>query len=318
MGVDMKHIKLIGAVFVIATAMPVAAWNDRGHMVVAAVAWEEMTPQTREKVHALLKLNPQYRDWIKGVPPEVHGKYAIMRAATWPDYYVRKNYVDEGYDPVEPVASQNKGYADRYVHRYWHFKDLPYETDGVSGEQPPNVNAVSRIETFSAALGNRQLSDDIRSYDLTWLLHLVGDIHQPLHATARYNASFRRGDNGGNGVKLCTGRDCVLKCSDDKAQSLHSFWDGAIGASKSVGRAVQYQVTLTGAGMPAPAMNAPDDWASESRQLAIDKAYAGPVGPKCGPHRVTAGYRNSAADIANRRIFMAGYRLAKLLDTNLQ
>src|SRR5262245_48474805 len=60
-----------------------------------------------------------------------------------------------------------------------------------------------RIPVFRAALPyGSGADDDVRSYDLVWLIHLVGDAHQPLHATARFSKTFPDGDAGGNPVKI--------------------------------------------------------------------------------------------------------------------
>ena len=63
-------------------------------------------------------------------------------------------------------------------------------------------------------------SDDIKSYDVAWLEHLVGDVHQPLHATSRFTKNHPNGDAGGNLVLLC-----AAPCRDE----LHAYWDGLLG-----------------------------------------------------------------------------------------
>jgi hypothetical protein len=64
----------------------------------------------------------------------------------------------------------------------------------------------------------------LKSYDLVWLMHLVGDLHQPLHCTARFAKTQKQGD-GGNGAKVC-----ATSCRD----SLHTFWDDAPAEAKAL------------------------------------------------------------------------------------
>src|SRR5262245_7109195 len=64
---------------------PASAWWDEGHMQIAAVAYYRLTPAVREKVDALIALNPQYQSWTAGWPAGKIPQYAFVRAATWAD-----------------------------------------------------------------------------------------------------------------------------------------------------------------------------------------------------------------------------------------
>ena len=69
---------------VLSTA-PTMAWDSFGHMEVAAVAWDQMTPKARDRAITLIKLNPNFNEWVvHGVPAETANKFAFMHAATWP------------------------------------------------------------------------------------------------------------------------------------------------------------------------------------------------------------------------------------------
>jgi hypothetical protein len=77
---------LISAVLVLASGIgPASAWWDEGHMQIAALAYDQLTPAVRAKVDALIRLNPQYASWIAGVPPGKAAQYAFVRAASWAD-----------------------------------------------------------------------------------------------------------------------------------------------------------------------------------------------------------------------------------------
>ncbi len=313
----MKRVILTGALCVVMSA-PAAAWNAKGHMTVAAVAWKNMTPQSRAKASALLRLNPDYPVWVRGVPAADVDVVAFLRASTWPDQ-IRSTYQDDGSSPANrPTDAQNIGFADCLKHRYWHFRDIPFSRDGTRLEQPEDPNALTQIRAFSAAIANPGTSDDVKSYDLAWLLHLVGDMHQPLHATSRFTSTSRHGDNGGNSVTLCErGHACSSR------NTLHGFWDGALGNSDSPASALRLACLrppsagshcLTDAPQTAVAIADSGTWVLESFELARTVAYKRPVGPGKGPYYATARYKAVVGSTAESQVALGGARLAALLD----
>jgi hypothetical protein len=179
---------LLCAALGLAFSGPALAWNDRGHMTVAYIAYKQLTPTTRDRVNALLKLNPKYSDWSATVDKQVPGASA--------DGSQNGNRPDGSPDP-----GKNTGYDDLLMHKYWHFIDTPFTTDGTALPPIPKPNAQERIALFRTVLASTS-ADPLKSYDLTWLLHLVGDVHQPLHASTRVGSTDRNGDSGGNLVKL--------------------------------------------------------------------------------------------------------------------
>lgn len=312
----MKRPIALGLALAVALAStPSLAWNSRGHMIVAAVAWDQMTPAARLRADTLLKLNPSYTTWTRDVPAADRAKTAFVRAATWPDAIKSDpSYTNDGIN--DAGATQNIGYQDKLRHKYWHYKDLAFSPDGTPIKTAPSPNAETQILTFSAALAAPGLSDDVKSYDLAWLLHLVGDVHQPLHATARFTASLPKGDSGGNDVLVCPSTMATCDASHNKA--LHSFWDGALGTSDSPKSAF----VKAGALAPAPAAKAaiadPGTWLEESLTVAKTSVYANPIGPDAGPYKLTARYEAVAGSYAEQRAALAGARLANLLNGALR
>jgi hypothetical protein len=285
------------------------SWNERGHMMVAAIAWDLLEEPTRARAVELLKLNPEHKNWIKNVPAADRGKTAFMKAATWPDF-IRSVYEDDGSDPEKaPLASQNIGYEDQLQHRYWHFVDLPFSVDGTPLQQPKKPNALTQIVEFQKTIASQQADDDLKSYDLVWLIHLVGDVHQPLHATARFSADSLHGDRGGNDVKLC-----ASPCR----KNLHSFWDAAVGTGSSVSAIINAADRLDEADSDVAAIDDPATWVEESFELSKSSVYRKPIGKDNGPFTTTAAYQKSARGIAEDRIVLAGARLAKLLNDHLE
>jgi S1/P1 Nuclease len=283
------------------------AWNARGHMMVAAIAWDILDEDVREHATELIKLNPHYASLVAGASPEDRDKVAFVRAATWPDIIKSApGYTNERLDE-SPCPRCNTGYDDKLQHRYWHYKDLPFSPDGTPLQLPEAPNAQTQIETFRATLAS-DANDDIKSYDLVWLLHLVGDVHQPLHATQRFTAAQTGGDRGGNEVQLCD-----PTCNT----TLHSFWDEAAGSRSNPVSAIAAAALLPDPPITAAAITDVGKWIEESFKIAKEAVYKSPVGVGDGPFTVTDAYRESARETAERRIALAGARLGKLLNDHL-
>src|SRR5262245_44384541 len=88
----------------------------------------------------------------------------------------------ENRPPNDPSAGQNIGYDDLARHKYWHFVDLPFSDDHTTLPTVPTPNAETQIAAFRAVLAtesNDPKLEKLKSYDLSWLLHLVGDVHNP-------------------------------------------------------------------------------------------------------------------------------------------
>lgn len=288
-------------------------WAGPGHMQVAAIAFDQLDPAVKKKVATLLKKNPNYKDWVKGVPKKDVPEIAFVTAATWPDFIKGhgQGYADDGDHPQNvPASSQNAGYTDKLMHKYWHYIDIPFSPDGTATHPPDFVNAQTQIALFRAALKANKTKAEIKSYDLVWLLHLVGDMHQPLHCTSRYDKDQPDGDSGGNSVKICEGSQCNEK--------LHMLWDDFPGSSSSAADAI----TAAKAIKPAdPALVAIQDeaaWVRESSDDAKADVYTAPIGVGGGPFPVTPEYLQRGKALANERIALAGARLAQLLNDALK
>ncbi len=294
-----KLFSVAAALWLLLAASPIQAWFDGGHMVVAYIAYQNLTPQTRTRVDNLLKLNKMYAKWTKGVKSPQKGLVAFLRAATWPDCIKQKacspGYTSDGGDtpPGNSTDAQNIGYADMLMHKYWHFIDLPYSA-GAPGEPPKVPNAQTEIVLLTQAIGTDE-ADGIKSYDVAWLEHLVGDVHQPLHSTSRFTQNHPTGDAGGNLVKFC-----AKPCTDE----LHAYWDGLLGDKPTVAQVTKTGKSLLAAGKPAGADNAaPDSWITDSFELAKAVVYVAPISDDNDPSvtispRPDAAYQVKASEMA--------------------
>jgi hypothetical protein len=286
------------------------AWNDQGHMMVAAIAWNHLDAATRERAAALLKLNPDYGEWIANIPAAQRDQVAFVRAATWADAIkTEAGYENDGNVPSGAESGRNIGYGDHLQHRYWHYIDIPLTTDGTAVVQPPVPNLQTQIERFTQAIRSADTSDNVKSFDLVWLEHLVGDAHQPLHATSRFSRSLPQGDRGGNLVALC-----YKPCRDE----LHAFWDDLLGTSKSVEEAISAAERLPAPSAAAAGISDDSVWLRESLEIAMQTVYASPIGDGPGPYTLDEHYRAVARSMAEERVALAGARLAILISANLK
>ncbi len=311
---------LLFGILCCATLLPAraSAWWEEGHMQIAAVAYDRLTPAVREKVDFLIKLNPEYASWIAGHPARKAAQHAFVRAAVWADDIKNPplEYTEKDDKPTEPKAGQKIGYYDNFMHKYWHFKDIGFSTDGTPVGDADPVNALTQIRVLTAGLATSSgLPDNVRSYDLVWLLHLVGDAHQPLHATARFSHDLPHGDQGGNKKKVipATGEEIAL----------HAYWDRILGSYSTPEGAIQDALINGDTKLPDPdpvlAMEAdPDNWLRESEKLAEDVAYAEPVRSGMEPYMLDRQYETNARNIARQQAALAGARLANLINEALK
>jgi hypothetical protein len=297
------------------------AWIDTGHKVVAIIAWEDMTPKTRAAVTDLLKQHPRYeKDLLQDASPDetddARARTAFATAATWPDM------VRSPANPMNHVAN----------HPAWHYIDTPYVLDNVTpsvrqNDSPGPHNAAEAFAQCIAGLKDSKSAPADKAIDLCWIEHLVGDIHQPLHAISLYSAKQPDGDRGGN-------MDMILKDARyrDSRSNLHMLWDSLPGEFRS-----EEPCSFEAMGLRADPnysreklkdMIAEQDfsaWAKESYALAISDVYLngkleysisqGPdAGDGDGTPALPPGYLKNAEHVAMKRVALAGYRLADLLN----
>jgi hypothetical protein len=322
------------------------AWGNRGHEVVAYIAYMNLDPQIKTKVDTLIQQNPCIKEWkadVKTVPAAQQPVALFMLAATWPDK-IKLTPPETPYDcpghpifdskdgangpdgrfsadipPNTPEASQNTGYGDNRRHQYWHFIDTPISGDGTATRPAYEPNVLTELNLLSQALGSNK-SDEVialRSYDLVWVEHLAGDIHQPLHDTQRFTAALPNGDEGGNSVAICSGQQ---KCRAE----LHAYWDDLPGSDSSLTATIKMASKLNEQEAPDDAtidINHPEHWVSDAVNLARADAYAPPFNGSVkpvAPSAITAGYHSQAMMDMQKQVFIAGYRLAKLLNSALK
>ena len=291
------------------------AWNGTGHEAVAQVAWDQLTAAERRAAVAILQAHPRYE---KDLMPHLEsgedpGEHAFREAATWPDV------VKTPTNPLERTED----------HHNWHYVDYPYDRDGKDGPLPAETwdghsvpeNLLQAMQKVTAELRDPAAAPARRAIDLCWVLHLVGDVHQPLHAVSLYSNLYPTGDQGGNLLRVHT--------DFNPAAALHGVWDGVEGRSfepdaiHKIAARVEHEHPRSEL---APQLAEGDDvraWARDSFAIAKADVYlngklAGATrdqtdaNPDAAPP-LPVGYERHAHDVADRQVALAGDRLADLL-----
>ena len=282
----------------------VRAWGQTGHEAVAFIAWQRMGTKARAEALALIKLVPQltsptmkqadgFDQWRaqlpSGLSADDQNRFLFMRAATWPDSIKHIGFKDSDNPPKGVAVDHPVGFNDPASHGYWHFVDNGLSSDGSAVLPTPVPNAaVQTVELRKHLASDTDAS--LRAYELVWLLHLVGDIHQPLHGARRFVAG--NSDLGGNSVLVSLPDDMKAKfianrpkgASGSPPTELHAFWDDLPGVTSKPALALQpaaeFAKGLTAANPSDINETDPAKWADKSFQLAKQDGYVSPIGPR--------------------------------------
>ncbi len=279
-------------------ATPTLAWNAAGHRLTAVIAWQQLSPPSRLAISQALADHPDHRRWLQRAgSPE--GADILAEAATWPDD-IRNDprFYDESRDPPTPPLP---GLSDTARHKRWHYVDLDADGRARSGEIDRQIERLSQIlRSSTQRLSPRSTGKNAEiSSALPWLIHLVGDIHQPLHVG-------RHGDEGGNRFEIENPFNQRLPFS-----SLHLYWDDLPGPPWLRGKRLHQKAGRLIDNHPAPPQGSVALWRQESHQLL---AVAYPTSQGSLLPLISEEFHRQSRDIADRRIVDAGYRLGRLLE----
>ncbi|HET7162447.1 MAG TPA: S1/P1 nuclease [Rhodanobacteraceae bacterium] len=239
------------------------AWGPRGHRIVARLAEAQLTPQALAEAQKLLALR---------------GARHLSDVAVWAD----------DLRDTDPELFQR---TKRLHFVNFHSRDCIYDPprDCHHGEC-----AVAAIEKYSAILANRSNIPAERVEAMAFLVHFVGDIHQPLHAGYRH-------DVGGNDFQVRW---------HGRGSSLHRIWDSTMLDSTDLS-AARYARKLAAERTPIVAGGTPAEWAEESCRIDRDD------GVYPSSRFIDDAYVQRELPIAERRLRQAGARLAALLNRDL-
>lgn len=298
-----KFIALSTLIASISLCTPALAWNKAGHMVSGAIAYTELqakAPQSVPRVIALLKKHPDYASkWqtqLSTVPQADLDLYLFMLAARWSD---------DARQTTEDRPS-------------WHYVNFPFKLGSTAATIP--ASPVGEENILTALAQNRTLLDapgttPKKAIALCWIFHLTGDIHQPLHSTKAVSTQFPlpEGDRGGT-------RFFIRAKEGASTISLHKYWDDLILGSDRF-QSVRNQAILLRQNenyqrdfFPELTETSFEKWGKvESYKLAPSVYENLQSGTKANGKVLPTGYAGTAKIIAEKRMMLAGYRLADYL-----
>lgn len=247
-----------------------------------------MSETARERAVELLRAAPADADLAIFV---LDSREQFLRAGYWPDVVRDEAWParQEKYD--EPTW--------HYVNHFWRDGKLLPEM-GTNGELIHRLNALRNSEPDSI--------------ELAWLLHLVGDIHQPLHSSGRVTDLEPDGDRGGNDFAL----------DDEQAWgNLHGYWDGIEARARPQRDGESEDAWVTRVMREIMMLHPPESladeltigelesWSNAAVELAMTHAYPAYLIRGAKPPR---RYQDDVQEVADRQLALAGYRLAALMN----
>ena len=295
------------------------AWSGPGHMIVATIAHQELSNDERQEFDRMMQNHPAYGRWQQlnpGVTQVSMPRFAAMMASMWPDAI-------RGTPDDRPS---------------WHFVTFPMRRPDFAWANRIRTenDAIVAINRSLDVLGSTASSDRDKAKAIAWLIHVVGDIHQPLHNASLFEPGLPEdiGDKGGNYLFV------KLPSPSNSKVNLHSYWDGQFGKcdpaappSDQVRDLFRTAITLRRSLSRQDVREelsqhgSPEAWCKESRYHWIKDAHQNgnfryahaffdedgkPLPPQNAP-RLTVQYTQNARQVAEHRVVLAGYRLADLL-----
>jgi hypothetical protein len=301
-------------------ASSACAWNEAGHKMTAEIAFDLLSEKDQQHFAVILRAHPRFReDFVARMPGEIKNASAIdkarwifAQASIWPDI----------------IQNLGEEIRHQYHHGTWHYINLPVyltqkdekelanQLDHNMSMEPVlplqhNLNLIQALKGNLLVWGDDTAPDTERAVALCWILHLTGDIHEPLHNVALISrAYFAEGDRGGNLIAIRR---------DDDLTNLHSVWDGLANRFDDVSPDEDARKTLAN---DVADIQSIDDWARVHHHLAMEYAYTEEVKSKLlgqDPRKrnpqitLSTEYLATAEEVARSRIIIAGHRIAALL-----
>ncbi|HYW31501.1 MAG TPA: S1/P1 nuclease [Gemmatimonas sp.] len=308
-------------------AHAIVRWDAVGHRAMAALAYDRLRPATRARVDALLRQHPDIVRLAEGVDvtSEQGVRELFLRASIWPDRIRSDERFYTETDPKVAPTPLLPGFPTMAKRAEWHYLTRSFSTDGTAPVSLAAPNVVTILPSLADAMSDNANPPALRAYNLSWLIHVVGDLHQPLHGTSRSTSRAPGGDAGGN-------REWVqLPGIASDSVNLHAVWDGWVGratrnmpindVARMLGNALPVPVDQLREELAIPAGAAlaatAQLWADESAIIARYVAYDLPPRTGAAPPRLTDAYVAQGEAIARQRLALAAYRLAALLEARL-
>ena len=264
-------------------AAPAQAWGDEGHRVVALIAESLLTPSARAGIKTILD--------------------ADNDGMTEPDFASRATWADKLRTKIPSTGP-------------WHYANLNvYRPDVAAACRHEGGCILTTINSSIRVLSDHRITGVRQAFALKMLVHLIGDLHQPLHVADA-------GDGGGNCELIVPKKASRFSFGSFGSISLHHYWDTEV-VEQIDGSAPRLAATLTQSLTKADAAawsrGVPQSWAGETFIVARDHAYRYGGLLTCDkaakPTELTAAYQSSAQSIAKVQLTKAGVRLAGILNS---
>jgi hypothetical protein len=295
----------------LSVTQPAGAWGVEGHEVVATIAYGLLSDRAKAAADSLLADDPV---------PSHCGAGSFAFAAIWPDRLLE--------DPKQCASANKWGDTES-----WHFIAIPLSANAYDPARDCAGEAcvTAKIATFAKILGDKKADMSKRRDALKFVIHFVGDLHQPLHTTAGPldpQRAARAKAAGGKDETNCLkkkypddrGGTCIDVRVDGVAGTLHAFWDDDIVAALSPDADLAADMLISNT--PATgsiAAGSLTDWTNQSHRLAVKVAYGMlPQGPMPELTGGDGSYRAKIEPTAAEQLQAAGIRLAAILEPLLK
>lgn len=303
---------LLFSLFIAAFSLPAAAWNDVGHKISAYIAWQRMSPAAREKAIKILLKAPEESDLSALYPQDSRSAAARQRelfmiAAYWADIV------------------RDRDFPMRYkFHRgNWHYSDTFWTMENgrikiLENPSEEGGKAVEQLFEAEKTMRSTTATDAEKAIAIAWFLHLGGDIHQPLHTSARVTELEPKGDQGGNLFLLAP-----KSAPREDQLNLHWFWDSIINRVVTDRSDAPDSVFLPPIAegfmkkYPFAKMQNKlnlgkfDEWQKEGFALATKEVFPPSLAREQLPSKE---YVQNAYRISEEQIALAGYRMGEMLN----
>ncbi|MDQ7989163.1 MAG: S1/P1 nuclease [Candidatus Dactylopiibacterium sp.] len=255
------------------------AWNAAGHAAIAAIAAAGLTPTATAEVARLLEGDLDRHG-------KLSGRTRLTQIASWPD---------------EIRAEAQK--TDPAAYRGWHVRNNSVCSQKL-GPCPDGHCVDQLIVHYTAVLADRSQPARARNEALKWVVHLVGDLHMPLHSATNRNG-------GGARVRL-------IGHALRPTATFHSVWDEEL-LNAALSGWVRAPVAAP-RGVPAP--DAPTQWMVETREIALRDVYGPLAGFDCAtrlaePIELDPAYQARSVGVVRGQVERAGLRLTQWLNAAL-
>jgi len=272
--------------------LPAFSWSAIGHRLVAQIAYNQVSDHTRAALDSL-----RLRMGIENTSRIIYDNFASI--SEWPDQLITQRYT---------------------LSSTWHYTENNFSADGTP--LPPNNNPhdiIWAISELQPVVKNLKANPYVRARSLSYLVHFVGDAHQPLHCGSRVSYAHPEGDKGGNLYKII-----YVKPNGTVIRNLHSLWDGALNLYERLGfpdkhltaEQIRHLSLIITYDYPKSYFESqlkdmkPESWCETGKN--INRKYPYKTPEKELPSKT---YLDNNSNRVEKRLALAGYRLAQMLDT---